>query len=262
MPTALITGASGGIGAEFARQLAARKMDLILVARSEDKLNQLAQQLQTQQGIAVEVLVQDLLQPDATRQVYEAVTQKNLTVDLLVNNAGFGDYGDFAERSRDRQLEMLQLNISVLVDLTHRFLIPMRERKSGAIINLASTAAFQPIPYLSVYAATKAFVLSFSEAIWAENRDYNVKVLAVCPGPSETEFFKEAQFPSTFIEGSQRQQQTPVDQVVRESLQALDQGHANVVTGGFANQALVNASRFLPREVFVKAIAQQFKPKG
>lgn len=261
MSTALITGASGGIGAEFARQLAARKTNLVLVARSEDKLQQLAKELQELHKIQVDILVQDLTQPTATEAVFDAVNQKGLTIDLLINNAGFGDYGDFALTERSRQLQMIQLNILALVDLTHLFLQGMRSRGSGSIINLASIAAFQPLPYLSVYAASKAFVLSFSEALWAENKNYGVNILAVCPGPTETNFFTEAKFPSA-LKGATKANYTPVEVVVKQSLKALEKNHANVVTGGLGNQLVVNASRFLPRETLVTAVEKQFKSKG
>lgn len=258
MATALITGASAGIGAAFAQELATRQTNLVLVARSEDKLQQLAQQLREQFKIQVEVIVQDLTEPSATSAVFEAITQKGLTIDLLINNAGFGQYGAFAEQDRERQLKMIQLNILTLVDLTHQFIVGMRERRSGSIINIASTAAFQPLPYLSVYAATKAFVLSFSEALWAENRGYGVRVLAVCPGPTETSFFKEAEFPSSFA-NTPGLSFTSVEDVVRDALKALEKNHSNIVTGGLGNQLLVNASRFLPRETLVNAVEKQFR---
>src|SRR4028119_925016 len=199
MTTALITGASAGIGAAFAQELAARQTNLVLVARSEVKLQQLAQQLQEQYKIQVDVIVQDLTEPKAAKTVFDIVTEKGLTIDLLINNAGFGEYGDFAELNGEQQVKMIQLNILALVDLTHHFLPGMRQRRSGGIINMSSVAAFQPMPYFSVYAATKAFVLSFSEALWAENYRYGVHVLAVCPGPTETNFFQEAGFPATLV---------------------------------------------------------------
>lgn len=195
MTTALITGASAGIGAAFAQELATRQTNLILVARSEAKPQQLAQQLQ-QYKIQVDIVVQDLTEPKAAKTVFDIVTEKGLTIDLLINNAGFGEYGDFAELDGEQQVKMIQLNILALVDLTHHFLPGMRQRRSGGIINMCSVAAFQPMPYFSVYAASKAFVLSLSEALWAENQSYGVHIIAVCPGPTETNFFQEAEFPS------------------------------------------------------------------
>ncbi len=199
MATALITGASAGIGAAFAQELAARQTNLVLVARSEAKLQQLAQQLQDKSKIQVDFVVQDLTEPAAAKAVFEAVTQKGLTIDLLINNAGFGEYGDFAKLDGEQQVKMIQLNILTLVDLTHQFLPGMRQRRSGGIINMSSVAAFQPMPYFSVYAASKAFILSFSEALWAENSSYGVHVLAVCPGPTDTNFFQEADFPEVLV---------------------------------------------------------------
>lgn len=257
MPTALITGASSGIGEAFAWELAARNMNLILVARSQAKLEHLASELQAEYKIQTEVIVQDLTKPGAGSAVYEAIAQKNLSVELLINNAGFGDYGAFSERPLTRQLEMIQLNIVALVELTHRFLPSMQQRRSGSIINIASIAAFQPMPYLSVYAATKAFVLSFSEALWAENHHYGVRVLVVCPGPTETNFFKVAEFPNLPNRNS-KQQIASAEQVVREALAALEKNQHTVVTGGFANQVISNLHRFLPRETIVNLVEKQF----
>lgn len=260
MGTALITGASSGIGAAFAELLAQRGMNLVLVARSEDRLQQLADTLKAQHGIRADVIVQDLTKPEAAAAVFEAVNALDLEIDLLINNAGFGDYGAFGDRPRQKQLDMIQLNIGALVDLTHHFLPQMQQRKSGSILNIASIAGFQPMPYLSIYAATKAFVLSFSEALWAENQDKGVHVMAVCPGPTESSFFEAADFPQTLASGGQNL--VPAAAVVQEALQALDQKQSNVVTGGIGNQIMVNASRFLPRPTLVNGIAKLFRPKA
>jgi len=257
MPTALITGASAGIGATFAQELASRQTDLVLVARSADKLQQLAAQLQVQHKIQAHILVQDLTAPEAATTIYHTVKEKRLTIDLLINNAGFGVYGDFAERDGDLQVKMVQLNILALVDLTHKFLPEMRQRRCGGIINLASTAAFQPIPYFAVYAASKAFVLNFSEALWAENRKYGVRVLAVCPGPTETKFFKDADFPTTFSETIAKNYTSP-QQVVREALQALEKNRSSIIPG-FINKLSATASRFLPRQTAVSLTGKIFK---
>ncbi|MBD2665021.1 short-chain dehydrogenase/reductase SDR [Richelia sinica FACHB-800] len=258
MSTALITGASSGIGKAFAEELAARKTNLVLVARSGAKLQQIADELTEKFKIQVDVIVQDLTEPQATQTVFDVVENRGLTIDLLINNAGFGDYGDFAERDGERQVKMVQLNITALVDLTHKFLPLMRQRRSGSIINVASIAGFQPIPYLSVYAATKAFVLSFSEALWAENQNYGVKILVVCPGPTQTEFFTEAQFPSALAGSNNNKIATP-ETVVKDALQALEKGESTVVSGGLQNQIIVNMHRFLPRESLVSLLAKQFK---
>ena len=258
MGTALITGASSGIGAAFARELATRGMDLVLVARSADKLQQLAQDLTQQHTVVVEVMVQDLLEPDAATAVYKSVQDLGWSVDLLINNAGFGDYGRFCDRVRQRQLNMITLNVSALVDLTHQFLPQMLERQSGSILNIASIAAFQPLPYLSVYAATKAFVLSFSEALWAENKSQGVCVLAVCPGPTESRFAEVADFPASF--SGMEQDLVPAEDVVQAALTALAAKRSNVVTGGLGNQVVVNLSRFWPREALVGNVEQFFRP--
>jgi len=247
MATALITGASAGIGADFAQELAARQTNLVLLARSETKLQQLAQQLQEQYKIQVDIVVQDLTEPEAAKAVFDIVTEKGLTIDLLINNAGFGDYGAFAELDGARQVKTIQLNILALVDLTHHFLPGMRQRRSGGIINMSSVAAFQPMPYFSVYAASKAFVLSFSEALCAENRSYGVHVLAVCPGPTETNFFQEAEFPPA-LTNIAAANYTPTKVVVREALKALEKQYPSVIPGNVGNQLIANLYRFLPRK--------------
>lgn len=247
MTTALITGASAGIGAAFAKELAVRQTNLVLVARSEQKLSDLATQLQARHNIQVEIVVQDLTKPDAAQTVFDTVCDRGITVDVLINNAGFGEYGDFVEIDRQKQLNMIQLNILALVDLTHLFLQQMRQRRSGSIINMSSVAAFQSMPYFAVYAATKSFILSFSEALWAENRQYGVRVIAVCPGPTDTNFFQDAEFPPALTNIAE-QNYTPTSVVVNEALAALGKEHPVFVPGDVRNQLLANLPRFLPRE--------------
>lgn len=258
MKTALITGASYGIGAAFARELAGRKTNLILVARSEDKLQQLATELQNKFQIEASVIVRDLSEPAAGTKLFETITQKGLSVDILINNAGFGDYGNFCDRELERQLDMVQLNIKVLVELTHLFLNQMRERRSGSIINVSSIAGFQPIPYMSVYAASKAFVLSFTEALRAENKNTGVSIQVLCPGPTESNFFENAKFPQS-VAATSSGNYASSEEVVRDSLDALEKNQSTVVTGSFFNQIIVNLPRFLPREILVNAIEKQFK---
>ncbi|WP_414564327.1 MULTISPECIES: SDR family NAD(P)-dependent oxidoreductase [unclassified Anabaena] len=257
MTTALITGASSGIGKAFAQELAARKINLVLVSRSEEKLHQLAKQLQEQYQIQVDVIVKDLTESDASDVVFDATKTKNLTIDLLINNAGFGDYGDFAERDRERQIKIVQLNILALVDLTHKFLPLMRQRRSGSIINVSSITAFQPIPYLSVYAASKAFILSFSEALWAENRPYGVRVLVTCPGPIETNFFAEANFPPTLLGNVDKAYSSK--EVVCQSLQALENGQPTLIMGDITTQIRSTLARLVPRKILLSLLAKQFK---
>jgi uncharacterized protein len=259
MGTALITGASSGIGAAFAEALAKDGMDVVLVARSEDRLQQLANTLKGLHGIRADVIVQDLTQPDAATVLYKAVEALDVEIDLLVNNAGFGDYGAFGDRPRQKQLDMIQLNVAALVDLTHQFLPQMQRRRSGSILNIASIAGFQPMPYFSVYAATKAFVLSFSEALWAENQNTGVHIMAVCPGPTESRFFEVADFPNTI--GNEGPSMVSAEVVVQEALQGLKNQQSNVVTGGMGNQIVVNTARFLPRQALVNGMAKLFRPK-
>lgn len=247
MTTALITGASAGIGAAFARQLAARQTDLVLVARSRDKLQELADSLEHRHRIRVDIIVQDLTEVDATETIFQTVGQLGHSIDLLINNAGIGDYGDFAESDRDLQLKMVRLNIAAIVDLSHRFLPGMRQRRTGGIINLSSVAAFQSMPYFSIYAATKAFLLSFSEALWAENRDYGVHVIAVCPGPAGVKFFREAGFPPYLIDITAKIE-TPVETVVRDALRAFEKREPIVIPGSPINPVLATLPRFVPRQ--------------
>src|SRR5262249_8308884 len=165
MNTTLITGASSGIGAAFARKLARRGRNLLLVARSEDKLIALCNEVGRVSGIRAQYVVMDLTEADAPARLLEETQKRELQIDMLVNNDGFGARGDFARLDLARQLEIIDLNVKSLVELTHRFLQPMREQRQGTIINVASTAGFQAVPFMATYAATKAFVLSFSEAL-------------------------------------------------------------------------------------------------
>src|SRR6266478_1397971 len=189
MNTTLITGASSGIGEVFARKLAARGNNLLLVARSEDKLINLCNELGRSKSIRAQYVALDLSERDAPARLFEETQKRDLQIDFLINNAGFGSMGEFIKLDLDHELNMIDLNVRSLVELTHRFLVPMRERKSGSIINVASTAGFQAVPFMATYAATKAFVLSFSEALSEENRPLGIKVMALCPGVTSTNFF-------------------------------------------------------------------------
>ena len=186
--TALITGASSGIGKAFAEALAARGAKVILTARSEAGLNAVADGLRAAKAPGVEVIALDLAAPGAGAKLAAAVAAKGLAVDLLINNAGFGKWGDFLSVDAAVDAEMVQLNIIALVDLSHAFLPAMLARGDGGIINVASTAAFAPLPYAAVYSASKAFVLSFSEALFGECEDRGVHVLALCPGGTQSNF--------------------------------------------------------------------------
>ena len=258
MKTALITGASSGIGETFAEELAKKNHNLILVARSQDKLNALAARLSSNYQVQAEVIVQDLTKPSAAKTVFDLVRAKGMVVDLLINNAGFGDYGAFCDRPLDKQMNMIQLNIAAVVELTGLFLPLMQQRSSGAIINVSSIAGFQPIPYMSVYAASKAFILNFSEALWAENKDTGVNILVTCPGPTESKFYDRADFPDDAT-GLNGMTMASADKVVEETLQALEEERSTAVVGGFANQLIVNLQRLVPRDLLASIVGKQFK---
>ena len=260
MKKGLITGASSGIGETFARELAAKKNDLVLVARSQDKLESLATELSTKYDIKTEVISQDLTESGAGQKVFDTIQAKGLVIDLLINNAGFGDYGAFSDRPLDKQIAMVQLNITAVVELTGLFLPQMQQRGDGAIINVSSIAGFQPIPYMSVYAATKAFILNYTEALWAENKDKdnNVRILAVCPGPTKSEFYDRADFPDSAT-GLNNMTMAKSEKVVEETLHALEKGQSTIVAGGFTNQIIVNLPRFVPRDLLVSTVGKQFK---
>ena len=258
MKTALVTGASAGIGAEFATELAKRNYNLVLVARSQDKLEQIALKLASKYKVKAEVIAQDLTEESAGQKVFDAVQAQGIIVDLLINNAGFGDYGTFADRPLSKQMAMVQLNIAVVVELTGLFLPLMQQRRNGAIINISSIAGFQPIPYMSVYAASKAFILNFSEALWAENKDNGVNILVSCPGPTESQFYDRADFPDSAT-GLNSTTMATAEKVVKETLDALDNKQSTVVAGGFANQIIANLPRIVPRDLLVNVVGKQFK---
>jgi uncharacterized protein len=190
--TALVTGASSGIGAAIARELASRGYSLALVARREERLRSLAVDLTSEHGVAAETIACDLADGAERDRLDDELRTRGRSVEVLVNNAGFGRQADFATSPRERMVEMVRVNVEAVVDLTARFLGPMVERGRGSVINVASTAAFQPLPGSAVYAAGKSFVLSFSEAIRTELRGSGVTVTAVCPGPVRTEFTEVA----------------------------------------------------------------------
>jgi len=251
MTTTLITGASGGIGEEFARQLAGQGHDLVLIARSKDKLDALAEELESAHKRAVHVIAADLQEPNAPGQIFAETERLGLKIDWLINNAGFGAYGDFAQLDLAREMGMIDLNMRALVALTHLYLPAMRERKSGQIINVSSAAAFQPIPFMATYAATKAFVNSFSEAIAEENRPYGIHVLALCPGSTKTNFFAAANMDKPMqIKGQQT-----VEEVVNTALKAVKAGRTRVVSG-FVNDAVARIVNFVPNRFITHVMAR------
>ncbi len=253
--TALITGASAGIGAEFARALAARGANVILVARSEDRLRALADELARDHGVRADVIATDLTRPGAARDIRAAVDARGLAVDVLVNNAGFGTHAPFETLAPERDGAEVALNVTAVVDLTHLFLPAMLAKGDGAVVNVASLAAFQPLPYMAVYGATKAFVLSFSEALWAECRGRGVRVLALCPGATATEFF-DVVGTDAGVRGAKR---TPA-QVVATGLRGLERGRSYAVDG-LANYLAAQASRVLPRGLVARLMERVTRPR-
>ncbi|MEU1082621.1 SDR family oxidoreductase [Streptomyces sp. NPDC005908] len=247
LPTALVTGASSGLGREFAARLAARGHDLVLVARSRDRLEAVAEELTKAHGVTVHVLVHDLARPGAGRAVARELAERSLTVGLLVNNAGFGTAGRFEEIPAERDHDLLMVNVVALVDLTHALLPGMLERGSGAVLNVGSTAGYQPSPYLSVYSASKTFVLNFSLALRQEYRGRGIRVTALCPGPVETRFFEVVGTRNAAVAG----RFTTPEPVVRAGLKALDRDRAYVTPGlGNAVMAHLNARR--PRALIAR----------
>lgn len=225
--TALVTGASSGIGAEFARRLAARGHDVVLVARSAPVLEALANEVRRDHGVRAEVIVQDLSAPDAATRVAEEVAARGLTVDLLVNNAGFGTAGHFAQIAPGREHRELMVNVVALVGLTHAFVPGMLARGAGGVINVGSTAGFNITPYFATYGSSKTFVLNFSLALWSELRGSGVKVLAVTPGPVETAFFDRIGTRKAAIGAKM----TTPDQVVTSALRAFERDRGYVAPG-------------------------------
>ena len=241
---ALITGASAGLGAEFARQLSAQGQRLVLVARRRERLDELAAQLGNARALAL-----DLSQPGAAARLMADIAGHDESVDLLVNNAGFGLSGQFAELDGERQREMIDLNCGALAELARAVLPAMIARQAGGILNVASTAAFQPGPGMAVYFATKAFVLSFSEALHDEARPHGVKVSCLCPGPTRTEFRSVSGFDP---KGRLAKLSADAASVVRAGLKGLERNQA-VVVPGLSNKIISQAHRLLPRAVMRRA---------
>ncbi|HLH60984.1 MAG TPA: SDR family oxidoreductase [Ktedonobacteraceae bacterium] len=252
--TALITGASSGIGAAFARILAAKGMHVILLARSEDKLRELADEIVGQFGVRAEVIAIDLGCEGAVQDVYEEVQRRGLNVDLLINNAGFATHGHFETLDTARDHVEIMLNVTALVDLTHVFIPGMLSSNEGAIINVASTAAFQPLPYMAVYGATKAFVVSFSVALTQEYRKRGIRVIALCPGATATNFFNVVGTEDAAV-GRKR---TP-QQVVTTALRALECGQSIAVDGRM-NALLAVLARLVPMSFSAQMAALTMRP--
>lgn len=248
--TALVTGASSGIGRELARLFAMDGSRLVLVARREDRLLRLAEALKSEHGSVVTVIPADLSQPGAGRELTRALEDRNIQVDVLVNNAGFGRHGTVADLELGEQMDMVGVNVSALTELTRLLLPGMLARERGGILNVASTAAFQPGPKLSVYYATKAYVLSFTEGLAEELKGSGVTVSCLAPGPTETEFAGRAGMKRSVLF---RLGTTPAPEVARAGYRGLRKGKVLVIPG-ILNRILVFGSRFLPRAVTRKTV--------
>lgn len=248
--TALITGSSGGIGEDFAVEFAKRNANLVLVARRQDKLAQLRSRLlELSPGLTIDVIAMDLSVPGSAAELAARVKDLGRTVDILINNAGVGRHGDFVKQGVAENSAQIQLNCVTLVELTGLFLPAMTAARRGLVINVASTAAFQPTPGMAVYGATKAFVLSFTEALWQETKSTGVRVFALCPGATETEFF--ARTGEEFLTSGRQTSQ----QVVDTAMAAIDKSGPTVISG-LRNALLANGYRIAPRKLLL-ALSQQ-----
>jgi short-subunit dehydrogenase len=249
MATALITGASNGIGLELAKIHASKGDDLVLVARNKSKLDELKSELEKQCKVKVYTIGKDLSANNAAKEVYDETTKQKIQIDYLINNAGFGDFGMFVETDWNKELQMINLNITTLTQFTKLYLDDMVNRRSGKIMNVASTAAFQSGPTMAVYYATKAYVLSFSEAVDNEVRDKGVTVTTLCPGATESGFQAAAAMEeSALVKGKK----------LPTSKEVAEYGYASMIKGktvaihGLLNCIMANSVRFTPRSLVVK----------
>ena len=252
---ALVTGASAGIGRAMARQLAAAGANLVLTARRADALADLAKELAAAHNVQIEIFPADLIRPETPHEIFRFTQEKRLPIEVLVNNAGFGRYGEFFRLDGQRLLEMVQVNVAAVVNLTHLYLPQMAERRSGYVLIVSSAAAFQAVPYISTYAATKAFELIFGEGIAEEMRPYGVRVTVLCPGSTETEFHQvSGQPPRT----SPRRE--TAEKVARVGLQALAEGRPSVISGR-RNRINMEAQRLVPRRFVTYVAGRLFSPR-
>jgi short-subunit dehydrogenase len=251
---AVVTGASAGIGLELASQLAAGGANVVLTARRTERLAQLAAELRERHKVQIEVCPADLAQPQGPDEIFRFTQQKGLPIEVLINNAGFGAYGEFHTIERQRLLDMVQVNVASVVSLTNLFLPAMVERRSGYVMIVASTAAFQPVPYISTYAATKGFDLLLAEGLAEELRPHGVRVCALCPGSTASEFFEVAGQPTHMAGG-----QETAGKVARVGLEALAAGKSRVISGA-RNWLSIEAQRLAPRRLVTRVAARMFAP--
>ncbi len=261
MKTILITGASSGIGEAMANKLAERKHNLLLVARNAEKLEKQCKQLADKFGIDVQFIAADLAKPGIAEQIFAETQQRGLEIEMLINNAGVGSGGALTDIALKSEMDLLQLNISSLVALTHLFLPQMQQRKSGSIINVASVAGFMPIPYMATYAASKMFVRSFTEAITEECKPYNIHVMLLSPGLTRTNFNHASGIEGVRpnVEYDTASTQSP-EQVADEALMALDKGKHFIVSGR-RNRLVTKATALVPNTMITKIYAKSFLKK-
>jgi len=247
----LITGASSGIGYEFAKIFARENYNLILTARSEEKLDKLRNEILSMNKVSIVTIGKDLSNPTAAEEIYKEVSEKKLEIDILVNNAGFGTYGKFIDANPEKEIDMINLNIISLVKLTHLFLQDMKKMGKGKILNIASTAAFQPGPLMAVYYATKSFVLHFSEAIDEELLGSGITITTLCPGPTESGFQEAAQITqSKLVKG----RKLPTSKEVAEFGYRKLMKEKRVAIHGKLNFIIANLIRFTPRNLVTKVV--------
>lgn len=254
---AVVTGASSGIGAEFVRQLAARGMHCVLVARREDRLRELAREIESAHGTRCEIVAADLSRPHAGRELLAEVHRRGIVMELLVNNAGFGLVSSVKETDVARALELIQVNVTGLTELTLLAAKEMVARGHGGIINIGSVVSFQPVGYMGVYSASKAYVLHFSESLWAELRPHGVTVTTLCPGTTRTEFFDHSGVPGW----AEQNRGQDVTTVVRTGLKAFDSGRHYVVSG-WTNYLLSLVVRLATRATVVRGSMSVFRPRA
>ncbi len=255
--TVLITGASEGLGAEFAKIFAADGYSLILIARHKIKLEKFSQELQTEFNIPVKIISKDLSKPGSAQEIFQELEEENIQIDILVNNAGTGVYGLFNETNLEDHLYVINLNIVSLVSLTYLFLPGMKARHDGKILNLSSIAAFQPGPKMAIYYATKAFVLSFSEALSTELEDKNITVTALCPGPTITTFQKKSEVGQTYMFKFAMNASV----VAKTGYDALMKGK-RVEIAGLRNKIVVEAERALPKKLVTRISGMVLEKKA
>ncbi|MEO8663889.1 MAG: SDR family oxidoreductase [Ignavibacteria bacterium] len=249
--TALITGASSGIGLELARKFASDNYDLVLVARRRDNLQKISEELANSFGVKIKIIVKDLSKDNSAREIFDETKSENITVNILINNAGFGSYGAFAGADPDTDNEMIRVNIASLVILTKLFLKEMLIRNSGRIMNVASIAAFQPGPNMALYYATKAFVLSFSEAVAEEISGSKVTITCLCPGPTKTGFQERAGTNKIKLADKKSAVIMSAQKVASIGYNGLMKGKRIIIPGKI-NWLVANSLRFAPRKLVTK----------